>query len=305
MTGDVAYRRADGSDIERTYEVMLEANEELNSRLHRTIDIEDTAPPTRALAVRRSGLRYDPERFWVAEAGGRIVGFGLATMRRHLWYLAALHVIPDYQSRGIGRELLRRCLAGEAPGATRLTITEAEQPVSNALYGRFGMFPQVPILQLEGRARDGAGPASELHSSIINVGDCAGPDLARVDEQIFGTARPEDHECWLGMPTMQGLRLIDGDQTVGYLYLDGNGVIGPLATNDQRYLVPAIQLAARAALERRIDVVRARVPGVARLALAHLLNHGFRIGPSIYLLLTSKDIEGLDRYLFSGGDALY
>ncbi len=284
---------------------MLEANEELNSRLHRTIDIEDTSPPTRALAVRGSALQHDRERFWVAEDGGRIVGFGLATVRRHLWYLAALHVIPDYQSRGIGRELLRRCLAGEASDSIRLTITEAAQPVSNALYGRFGMFPQVPILHLEGPPWVRPGGTLELRSSVIDPGDCAATDLARIDEPIFGTARPEDHACWLRMPTMQGLRLLDGDHVVGYVYLDGNGVIGPLATTDPRYLPSSLEIASQAASEREIDVIRARVPGIARLALGHLLDLGFRIGPSIYLLLTSKDIEGLDRYLFSGGDALY
>lgn len=305
MTAEVSYRLAVESDIERTYEVMLEANEELNARLHRTIVIEGTSPLARALAVRCSAIRHDPDRFWVADAGGQVVGFGLATVRRHLWYLAALHVIPRFQSRGIGHELLTRCLAGEASGATRLTMTDAAQPVSNALYGRFGMLPQVPILEIEGPAR-GSRPATRTFDlSQIDPGDGAACDLAAIDKSILGTGRPEDHECWLGMPNMRGFRLRDGGTMVGYLYLDDQGTIGPVATSAAEHLLPAVETAIRLAADSGIAIVHARIPGIARPAVTFLLNHRFRIGPSVYLLLTSTDIRNLDRYLASGGDALF
>ena len=304
-TTAIEYRLADSSDVEFTYEVFLEANEELNSRLHPSIDVEDNSPAYRALAVRHSALRHDAGRFWIAETHGHIVGFGIATLRGSLWYLAALHVLPGYQSQGIGRELLQRCLTTEAPGGIRLTVTEAGQPVSNALYGRFGMFPQTPLVHVEGPVWTGAAASEALTLSIIEPADCAAADLAAIDKSVFGTSRPEDHECWLGMPTMAGYRLHDNGEMVGYLYLDGAGVIGPVATSEQRHLVPAIEGAVRAAADEGIETVRARVPGPARPALDYLLRHGFRFGPSINLLLTSRDICTLDRYLFSGGDALY
>ena len=305
VTAQVTYRAAAPSDVERTYQVFLEANEDLDSRLHRTIDAPDMSPSTRALAVRRSALRYDPERFWVAEAGGCVVGFGLATVRGHLWYLAALHVLPAHQSRGVGRELLQRCLASEPPGASRLTQTDADQPVANALYARFGMFPQTPVLHLEGRAWTDTREHSGLRVTPIAPEEAAAPDLAAIDQSVFGTPRAADHDCWLHMPRMQGLRLQDGGATVGYCYLDGDGIIGPLATTDPRLLGPALEVAVHAAVDRGTEVVRARVPGTARAVIARLLDRGFRVGTPIHLLLTSADIENLDRYLFSGGDALY
>jgi GNAT superfamily N-acetyltransferase len=305
MTVEVAYRPAAESDVERTYEVMLEANEELNGRLHRAVVIQDTSPPARALAVRCNAIRHDPDRFWVAEADGEVVGFGLATVRRHLWYLAALHVIPAFQSMGIGRELITRCLTGEAPGSTRLTVTDAAQPVSNALYGRFGMFPQVPIVEIEGPPRACGQADSALDVNQIDAGDGAAADLAAIDESIFGTARPEDHECWLGMPKTRGFRLYHGSAMVGYLYLDDQGVIGPVAMSESALLVAAVETAIRLAADAEIALVRARVPGAARSALTHFLDHRFRIGPSTYLLLTSSDLRNLDRYLASGGDALF
>jgi GNAT superfamily N-acetyltransferase len=305
MTSEIAYRLAVESDIERTYAVMLEANDELNRRLGRTILIEETSPAARALAVRRSALRYDSDRFWVADSGGKVVGFGLATVRARLWYLAALHVIPTFQSSGVGRELLRRCLTGEEPGSTRLTITEAAQPVSNALYMRFGMVPQMPILHFEGPSWARSRTEPGLDASPIDTGDGAAADLAAIDNSIFGTIRPEDHRCWLGMPGMRGFRLHDGAVSVGYLYLDDQGAIGPVATSQGAHLMPAIETGIHLAFDRGIGRVHARVPGVARRVVSNLLDRGFHIGPSIHLLLTSTDMRSLDRYLGSGGDALF
>ena len=63
-----------------------------------------------------SALRHDPDGFWVAEADGGLVGFGIAVQREHVWYLAALHVRPAYQSRGRRR---RDHPAGAGGGPTR------------------------------------------------------------------------------------------------------------------------------------------------------------------------------------------
>ena len=63
------------------------------------------APP-RSLAFCRHALNHDSRRCWVAEADGMVIGFGVATLRESSWYLAALHVIPAYQSQGVGRRRL-------------------------------------------------------------------------------------------------------------------------------------------------------------------------------------------------------
>src|ERR687884_33838 len=98
MTGNVLFRLASRDDLEATYEVFVAAANELHARTGRP-PVDDT-PQRRgwALPFRRHALAHDPARFWVAEAGDLIVGFGIAMLRDHLWYLAALHVLPEYQA---------------------------------------------------------------------------------------------------------------------------------------------------------------------------------------------------------------
>ena len=61
-----------------------------------------------------------------------------------------LFVEPGQQERGLGRRLLEKVLAG-SDDAMHATCTDSVQPVSNALYSRFGMVPRVPVLELVGR----------------------------------------------------------------------------------------------------------------------------------------------------------
>ena len=53
----------------------------------------------------------------MAEADGGLAGFGIAVQREHVWYLAALHVRPPYQSRGVGAAIVRKTLDAARPGS--------------------------------------------------------------------------------------------------------------------------------------------------------------------------------------------
>lgn len=299
----IGYRPAREEDIAETYQVFLRANEDLNRRLGRPVGLQEHSPPTRALAVRRAGLRHDPERFWIAEVGERIVGFGLAIRRRSLWYLAALHVQPAFQSAGVGGELLRRCLGHPAARpATLLTISEAVNLASNGLYGRHGMFPTVPIVQLEG-APVGTDPG---HVRLSPVADTqALPKFRLFDRAVLGEIRDEDHETWAGIDSMRPHLVLEGSRTVGYVYLDRAGSLGPGAVARPDLLRPTILLGLRGLLEAGVSVARLRVPGLAGESLTTLLAAGFRYDVGINLLLASRQFGRFDRYLFSGADALF
>lgn len=179
------YRKAGEEDLERTYEIFLEASQDLNRRHGRSADLTSSVPRVRALAFRSNVLGLDPERFWVAESGGDLVGFGAATQRDRVWYLAALHVIPRFQSQGAGGELLRRCLAASAKGSICTVVTDSINPVSNALYGKYGMFPQTALVTLEGPTSGPAG-SSDLSLEKLKTG-AGGPDtFEAADVAVLG-----------------------------------------------------------------------------------------------------------------------
>ena len=57
-------------------------------------------------------LRHDPQRFWIAERNGHVVGFSVGIDRGAWWFLSALFVHPEAQGAGVGRQLLARAMAG-------------------------------------------------------------------------------------------------------------------------------------------------------------------------------------------------
>src|SRR5207253_1503025 len=83
--------------------------------------------------VLRTGVSH------VAIRDGTITGFASAWSRGDDWFLASLFIAPDAQGQGLGRRLLDAVWGGEF--ARRRTITDAIQPISNALYAGRGLAP--------------------------------------------------------------------------------------------------------------------------------------------------------------------
>ena len=298
-------RLATEADLEETFRIYLAANRDLNHRLGRNVDIESHSLPARAMAVRRNALLYDQERFWVAEFEGTISGFGLAIRRRSLWYLAALHVLPQFQGRGFGSKLLRSCLGDPGNGnlpQSLLCISDAANMISTGLYGRFGMFPQSIIIQLQGAPRSlrktgvtlcRADPRVDQHS------------FDTIDQLVLGETRPEDHVCWSSVPSLVPYLVHERDQVSGYIYIDRDGALGPAAVKRPELLLPAISAGLTTQDAGHSSVMRIRIPGAARESLAALLSAGFKFDTGINLFLTSREFGRLDQYLFSGADALF
>ena len=298
------FRRATAADVGATYATYVTANEHLNRQLGRHTDLQKHTLPTRALAVRSNALRHDPDRFWVAEFGDRIVGFGLATRRRTLWYLAALHVLPEFQGQGIGTQLIRRCMGefadGDAP--TLLTTSDSANPVSTGMYFRFGLLPQTSIIQLQGQPGSlGLQQIVLRQASRTTIQDYSD----RADKIVLGEARPEDHECWAMVPGMIPYLAYEKDRAIGYIYIDRDGAIGPAAVERPELLPSTLSAALENYASDQSNSVQVRVPSDARETLSALFSRGLNCVTEVRLLLTSRKFGLFDRYLFSGADALF
>lgn len=298
------FRLANEADLSETYNVYLIANRDLNIRIGRNTDLEKDTLPTRALAVRRNVLRYDQERFWIADFDGKIGGFGFATLRRTLWYLASLHILPEFQGRGLGKELVRRCMGqiDVAKGSTLLTTSDSANPVSNGLYFRFGLAPQSAILLLHGQPRPLSQKGVELRrGNQVVLQEC----FDRLDLTVLGETRPEDHQCWATVPSMVPYLVYEKDRMVGYIYIDREGALGPAAVERPELLPATISAAFETYAADQSTPVQIRVPSDARDALNALFSEGFSHSSEVRLLLTSRKFGRFDQYLFSGADALF
>jgi GNAT superfamily N-acetyltransferase len=297
---EIRYRPGELRDRAETLHVMRRASGDLHVAHG---EPRPAGPePERAIAFRTHARECDPDGFWVAEADGQIAGFGIATVRGDAWYLAALHVLPEFQSAGIGRALLHRCLATAADGGVCFLLSEALNEVSNGLYARFGLVPRQALLTLAGPAT--APVTTALEHSPLGRGAAAARMLDEIDRDAVGVARPADHVFWAGLAGVSAFALTAGGAPAGYAYVTADGVVGPAA-----FTAAADPAAAGAALiecarEAGAATVRMRVFGPARALIQYLLGTGFRLQPGIGLLLATEPFGHLDRYLVSS-DALF
>jgi GNAT superfamily N-acetyltransferase len=142
----VELRPATAGDFEAMHAALVAAEGALRER-HA---FPWTPPPLDTFArVHAHLLRWDPDRQHVAEADGRVAGFAAAFVRDDTWFLSDLFVEPELQGRGIGSRLLDLAW-GEGP-ERRMTLADAIQPVSNAMYARRGLVPTTPVVELGGR----------------------------------------------------------------------------------------------------------------------------------------------------------
>lgn len=266
------FRPAVETDLQQEYEVFRAAIEDLYGRHSFT-----PPPPVPEGFLGQQGhvLRSDPERCFVAEEGGRMVAFASAWVRGDAWFFSALFVLPAFQARGLGRELLERVWGDGHP--RRLTMTDAIQPVSNGLYAARGLIPATPIFSLGGEPRAVAPAGIEAASPEPG-------DLARLDAGAYGFDRRVDHAYWQRGATATVWRR-EG-QALAYSYSWPHGRIGPVAGVDGR----AAAMALEAELARRLEPTGILVPGSARELFASALRAGLRIaGPPGLLLLSNGE----------------
>ncbi len=202
----------------------------------------------------------------VAETDGRVLGYGSSWARGEDWFLASLFVDPAAHGRGLGSALLD---AVWTPASRRRTMTDAIQPISNALYGGRGLVPATPLLTFQGRP--------QIDEPLLERGAA---DLGRIDELAYGFDREVDHLHW-----SRHARRTEWRDAYSYAFPDGE--IGPVAGE-----TPAAAAAALAGeLAAAAGKVRVRIPGSARLLVEVALAARLRLAPVPGLLLLSRGVE--------------
>jgi GNAT superfamily N-acetyltransferase len=271
----VDFRPATAGDFDAMYEVLVAAEGGLRER-HR---FPWAAPPPLELFVDVHAhlLRWDAERMHVAEEDGRVVAFVAAFVRGDAWFLSDLFVDPEAQGRGVGTRLLDLAW-GDGP-ARRITLADAIQPISNAMYARRGLVPTTPVLELGGRPR-------ALDSRALEAVEPTRELLAEVDAAAYGFDRAVDHAFWAETGRTTGW-LRDGEPAA-YSYAFPSGRVGPVAGRDGESAATALagELTEPLAGEVALDV-----PGSARALVEVALAAGLRITGPPGLLLLSRGVE--------------
>jgi GNAT superfamily N-acetyltransferase len=269
-------RRTRASDLPALHDIFIEAI----AAVYRPHAFDPPAPPLEVFAnQQRHVLAYDGETCAVAEAGGEPIAFASAWVRDDTWFLASLFVRPQVQARGVGRALLDAVWGDGA--RRRQTITDAIQPVSNALYGRRGLVPATPVLSFGGR------PRLDAAAVTLEAADADDDGLRAIDTAAYGFDRAVDHAYW-GRLARRTLWRRDG-RAVAYSYAfpGRTTAIGPVGGVDG----VAAASAFAAELVRADGEVQVRMPGSSYEIVATALAAGLRLAPTPGLLLLGPGVR--------------
>jgi ribosomal protein S18 acetylase RimI-like enzyme len=197
----ITYRQARLDDAPAAHRIWAEAVNDLNERHGFGGEPLRLAPPHPYFAF---AVASEPQGFWVAEEGDRVIGFALSWVRGSFWFLAFLFVMPGYQGKGVGRHLLEQAIEyGNRDRVTsRALITFAYNPTSISLYIRYGMYPRVPLYTMIGRTES----VRPFHDQARRTdyervtGEKFLRDLCRIDDQVLSFPRETHHRYLLTIP---------------------------------------------------------------------------------------------------------
>jgi GNAT superfamily N-acetyltransferase len=94
---DFTYRNADPSDVE-----------ELVVLINRAFVVEQPFFTTERIDVAETLEHFEKGTFILAESDGRMAGCNYVELRGESGYFGLLSIDPDYQGRGLGRELVEQ-----------------------------------------------------------------------------------------------------------------------------------------------------------------------------------------------------
>lgn len=297
VSGVLKFRLGTPADSYAVFNVFEESLSDLSRRLGSTAPAswQDPAMLAKMWAERSSlydHLARTADHFWVAEQEGRVAGFARSIVRGGLRMLTELFVSPGVQSSGLGRELLRRAVPADTPGVTRRLIIATPDIRAQALYLKAGVYPRFPIYYFGRSAPEPARVTTDLHFQPAAATPETLAILGRLDQELLGHRRDEDHTWLLG--DRQGYLYYRHGRPVGYGYLGvRNGPFALLEAADfPAVLAHAESEAAQAGRECGFEV-----PMVNQVAADYLLGRGYKLDSFVAMLMTDAPFGKFENYV--------
>lgn len=293
----VSYRHGTAADSFAVFTLFERTLHDLVRRMGimRNTSIDDPQALAYLWEERRSlysHLADTAAQYWVAERDGEIIGFSRSILRGTSQELTEFFVLPDDQSAGVGRELIRRALPEE--NAAHRTIIATLDTRAQARYLKAGVYPRFPLYYFSRR------PVVRSSFSGLTVSPIkATPEaldlLGGIDAQILEHRRDVDHIWLLG--DRQGYLYLRGDHPVGYGYLGHRN--GPFALLDAADYLAVLAHAETEAAFRGDHHFGLEVPMINTSAVDYLLGAGFQIEQFMTVFMSNVPYGKFDSYIFT------
>ena len=272
------------------FEVFIASLIDLGERL-RVETITGGAEDIEKLWVKREPIMTHAantaDRWWVAEHGGRVVGYARSTLRDGIRQLTEFFVRPDVQSAGVGRGLLEEVFP--AAGARGRLLLATQDTRALVRYLKSGLLARFPVYHFSRPRRD-TPYTGDLEPTPISPDQYGLAMLASIDREVLGFRRDADHR-WL-LSNRKGFVYIRNGSPVGYGYV---GLYqGPFAALDPASIGTML---AHAESVAEVEEFGVEAPLINRAALQYLFEHGFRMDPFVNFFLSDVELGKFDRYL--------
>jgi GNAT superfamily N-acetyltransferase len=233
---------------------------------------------------------------WAAYSGTKMVGFGHALLRGKQWYLAFLFIDPRFQFKGIGRQILKRCIDYGKPRADSFALcTFPYNEAALGLYCSFGLMPIYPIFDMRKaeKKRVTIGPTGlrmiedDSNKSILRIN--------RLEKEIRGYSRLVDLRFFAGQTSYRICNFYKNSRWVGYSVIHGGLLIGPAGAVRAGYLPDILTESVRHCRPGETESMRAFAGNGNDAVYKRLTSLGFIID-NLSVFLSTKSYGDFSRY---------
>jgi GNAT superfamily N-acetyltransferase len=293
---DISYRRGSPQDMRAVYDVFVQAIADLNRRQNQPsndwLDPRFVASIWEAWGPLWRYLINSAEQFWVAEANGQVVGYARALLQDGARELTDYFVLPEYQSAGIGKELLAR--AFPTTGAVHKVIIATTDIRAQVRYLKCGVYPRFPI-QYFARKPEVVQVESDLLFARVDATPETVATLRMLDKAVLQHVRDADHAFLLG--DRHGFLYYRDEQVVGYGYLGKE--IGPIALLHEADFPAVLAHAESYTALQGSEHMGLQVPMINRAAVDYLLARHFRLESVGVFFMSNEPFGKFENYIMS------
>lgn len=239
-------------------------------------------------------LAQTAESFWVVEKGARPVGYARSILRSGMLELTELFILPDKQSAGLGRELMRRAFPPPSDEVEHRCIIATTDLRGLVLYLQSGVYPRFPIYFF------GCKPGHRIKNSDLEMQPISDSEgnvniIGSIDEVVLGHRRDEDHRWFLS--NRQGYLYVRGEHPVGYGYVGRDS--GPFALLEMDDFPSVLAHAETQAAEIGLEYFGFQVPMINEQAVDALLAWKYRMEPLFYFFMSDQPFGKFENYIFT------
>lgn len=239
-------------------------------------------------------LARTAHEFWIAEQEDNIVGYARSILRGDVLELTEFFVLPDAQSAGLGRELLRR--AFPTTDAKHHLIVATTDVRAQIRYLKLGVVPRFPEMYWS-RAPEHVEVETDLDFVRASNSPETIAQIAEIDRAILGHTRDVDH-AWL-LDARAGYLYKRAGNVVGYGYHSLGGGSGPFALYEERDFAAALAHAEREARRRGDGEVGFDIPMINRAAIDYFLQHKYELDSFLALVMSDAPLGKLENYVMT------